>query len=1289
MKRTFDCKRLLLPLLIVFTLISPLSAQVDWDAEFVFDPFPSPYLSDWESNGNIGSVAITNNTSLSIDAIIFFTLEESSRGEIASAQSNIFTFPPGSIENISTDDIIDYNSLDYNTDLEDLIIRTGRLPEGDYTACIELQLTDGTVLFTDICVSFSIVYPDPPYLIFPFDSDTLIDLFPLFQWTPVQVPVGFPIHYSLKIVETYDGQIPYQALQANPVQYENTYLTETSLLYPLDALELIKGKRYSWEVQVLDEVNTPPSSNNGKSEIWSFIYDPDTTTPPEMYSVSGRVWSAETKQGISGAELQYQPVEIHVNGTDTSWIPYGEIKTSISSYGMRSHVGRTVDGKFSFNDCEEGTYFHILVSAENYKNKTIQGTEYYLRDNITSLNIELELEPPGNKTISGKAVDFFTNKPLANQTIVYHQVRKVSNSFIEQNLKKLETITDDEGNFSFTKTADSSYFSLRTDETPTHISKLDIGNHMYQNGDIDSVLFLISPKAGGIEGYVVSTLGGDTTYVKDAKVVFAKVYTAQIKETTTSYFTMFGKRLGEQTKSETKSVTKYSGQKISVQTDENGYFICDNIQPEFNVTLDESSYRAGIVRRETKQELISFTDKKLTITVEHSQYDKYVAPDSIDYIMGVITDVGTHVLASKIGSVTGQIVSTEGPVENAVVRLFKQGEYLIDSLSPSSDSGAWGGAAEAGNSFASGASNASGTYLLGNIPINNPNQVSDEYIMEVTADGYYKQVTELRLTENGQLIRKNFTLADKPSIVSGQVQLFSGSSVSGARVVLSKKIDIKVEELNLDYKNVFITTHYTLTDGSGNYSFSDVPKGTYKITSVTPQNIKAVSDSFAVAGGRTIIIPLVTKSQKGSLAGVVKSSNGNPLSNVVIKSESLPSLFITTNIKGEFKLKKVPSGKMDLILTRFNHTDTTVEVDVPVDTSEFDDLLSKEGDADKVEIIMELLTGTYKIKVVDMASNSSLANMEVSLGKESKTTNSSGMVTFKDIGVGRQELKVSPPESDTYDKDYVPFSSKVTVNVGLNSLKTIELVPGARMSGKVVDVSGGKGIGSVAVHIDGNKDIKAKTAKDGTFTLKNLPAGKPITLVAQKPGYKIARLSKNWSITAGDHIKNVTVKMEESPVDSIFGFAIVLDSMTKASGNNNYLTGSLIQIKNSFGLSFKDKEVELRFIKLLVDENYKPIKDSFNLEVKELDVTVFGFEGNMQHKNGLKVEWIDSLSVGRIVGDITIMDATSLIFPETKLGNLKIPKKKTPTFGRMVLIGLYKNSGLQLPTQNYRQHLKG
>ncbi|HKK21364.1 MAG TPA: hypothetical protein VJ983_07825, partial [candidate division Zixibacteria bacterium] len=225
--------------LLLFLLAAASSfAQTDWTADLIFDPYPSPYLSDWENNPGIGQAIITNGTSNTAQVRVFLSIIHDTRGKLASANSRLFDFPPGSSETISTADLIDDASIDYDHSIRELAVRTGRLPEGKYRACIRLEDNSGNVLLSDQCAEFTIVYPDPPYLVYPIDGDSITTPFPMLQWTPVQVPVGFKVHYNLRMSEVLSGQSPAQALAANYPQYKDDNISGTGLLYPPDALPL-------------------------------------------------------------------------------------------------------------------------------------------------------------------------------------------------------------------------------------------------------------------------------------------------------------------------------------------------------------------------------------------------------------------------------------------------------------------------------------------------------------------------------------------------------------------------------------------------------------------------------------------------------------------------------------------------------------------------------------------------------------------------------------------------------------------------------------------------------------------------------------------------------------------------------------------------------------------------------------------------------------------------------------------------------------------------------------------
>ena len=263
--------RFVLSFLIFILLLNSTPTIAQWVDLNIPNPYPSPYISDWENNPTIGSLTITNNTSSQADVLIYLTISHSSIGVIASGNSEPITTLPGIPTQINSDKFIEWNTITYNASLQDQIIQTGRLPEGEYSACITLKDINGKILESDICRQFNIVYPSPPSLFYPADGEQLTSTYPIFTWTPVQVPPDYQLRYIIKIAEILPGQTPNQGLLANTLQYEDENLLTTNMQYPVSALPLESGKTYAWQVQAVDQNGFPPSDNEGKSEIWTFV----------------------------------------------------------------------------------------------------------------------------------------------------------------------------------------------------------------------------------------------------------------------------------------------------------------------------------------------------------------------------------------------------------------------------------------------------------------------------------------------------------------------------------------------------------------------------------------------------------------------------------------------------------------------------------------------------------------------------------------------------------------------------------------------------------------------------------------------------------------------------------------------------------------------------------------------------------------------------------------------------------------------------------------------------------
>ena len=256
---------------ILVSIPAPARAQTPWTATLFVTPFPSPYLSDWETNPTIASFTVVNGGTATQDVILRYQVTNQAGAVVTTGRSDPQSIPP-SAPTVYTDLTEIAGSQEYDPALEDQVRRSGRMPEGDYTACIAVTDLSGFVL-AQACADFTIVYPDPPMLIAPASGDVVTSSAPIFQWTPLQVPPDFTLQYVLQIAEVLPGQVPEAALSSNILHYENLDVGTTNFSYPIDALPLESGKTYAWRVVAMDQNGYAAAANGGSSEIWTFTYN--------------------------------------------------------------------------------------------------------------------------------------------------------------------------------------------------------------------------------------------------------------------------------------------------------------------------------------------------------------------------------------------------------------------------------------------------------------------------------------------------------------------------------------------------------------------------------------------------------------------------------------------------------------------------------------------------------------------------------------------------------------------------------------------------------------------------------------------------------------------------------------------------------------------------------------------------------------------------------------------------------------------------------------------------------
>ncbi|MBI4535672.1 MAG: hypothetical protein HY708_05290 [Ignavibacteriae bacterium] len=270
--RSLDLHKLTAALVLILC-VGTANAQVN--ASLFIQPFPSPYPGEWQTNPTIGYLTI-NNTGGVRQVRIDLTISRRSGGAPivrgSSSIQMIMPSPPATI--LNNTQFLNLNNVTYDDAIRSQVIRSGRLPEGDYIACVNIVDVSGVVLQQNVCSAFfTIVYPNAPVLLNPVNRDSLALQFPVFQWTPVTSPPAYVVHYEFTIVELLPGQLPAQALASNvPPHHENRNLPTTNYVYPVSALPLALGKTYAWWVQALDQNGFPASTNNGRSQIFTFVY---------------------------------------------------------------------------------------------------------------------------------------------------------------------------------------------------------------------------------------------------------------------------------------------------------------------------------------------------------------------------------------------------------------------------------------------------------------------------------------------------------------------------------------------------------------------------------------------------------------------------------------------------------------------------------------------------------------------------------------------------------------------------------------------------------------------------------------------------------------------------------------------------------------------------------------------------------------------------------------------------------------------------------------------------------
>lgn len=233
-------------------------------------------------------VQLNNRSGREVRIYLHGTGEETSipDGIIVDVDTRVFTLPPG-ITTVTGSFVQPIKVNESNKKYQDALLRSGVMPTGEYTVCVEAVEEQSQQVIGRDCKYVTINRLTIPILISPPDESDVMEKLPVFTWMPSVPPAPSQrITYTLKMVEVFAHQTPFDAMQRNPAFFEVASQTRTVFQYPVSSRAFEVKHKYAWQVQSVDNSTRLPVVL-GTSEIWWFTYQPLDLTSGDDQSTKG------------------------------------------------------------------------------------------------------------------------------------------------------------------------------------------------------------------------------------------------------------------------------------------------------------------------------------------------------------------------------------------------------------------------------------------------------------------------------------------------------------------------------------------------------------------------------------------------------------------------------------------------------------------------------------------------------------------------------------------------------------------------------------------------------------------------------------------------------------------------------------------------------------------------------------------------------------------------------------------------------------------------------------------
>lgn len=1202
---------------------------------------PSPFISDFERNvfnGNyMVSANVTGGSSVNVQFRVRVMLagdvlvdEISDTRQLNPGFNNLTPFPQEVFFQATVADVL--NNLPSNRIRQ--AYQTGAFAEGNYTMTIEPLALNGAPLGAPGFSAFTVIYPQPPILIAPFNNTVLAESMtvPVFSWSPVMGPPGSSFEYDFLMVELHDGQNPGDAMLSNR---EHARVTRSNNLFPYtaDNLPLELGRSYAWQITARDVNGEIPLKNDGRSEIHVFSFgtvpdEDDTFTgvqPPRVPDFDpDPITENIPVTRISGnVSWKYSATEGHL-----STLPV--IPTTAAGLGAISNPSLMA----SINDPNyqpdtaslEGQTLH--TGNTNFRQSgSLRTTGGALTENAVvpvSGGGRTNSVRVGNISQEPAEVTTQVNNMLTNMPSLPYEKARVRAVYVKPDGTRhvlATTFSNQEGNFVLTfAPSELAQFQQRATGQPA-ASGLPAGR--FQRPSTEDIAASVQARDFQSAQIAHTEIEIEVTSpyadFPDDKTIAVSTSSARNYDVGAIAGTALTFRL-DATVLDSETNLEVSGATVEVFRENRFYRqhpalrsegfpdATESEEESFNGSTLVKVAEAGSGRQVTKlfTRQNGFNDRYF-LRISAPGYSSRIMPFSArpSILPGEIVIIEQTFEINRANPVVeGRVLrrDTQSPAANVPVAL----------ISPDSNNHVY----------------ATVTDNDGRFSISDIEPKDEDYTLRISGSRFATYTEEISLNQPGVKVTRDPIMLDASLVtVVGRIVSDNDTPVANATVRWAEG----GTPVQSDSHGRFVTantagTHQLQIRKIGHTDVDTTITITLDESDLSDTMDWSASSGISAAGAVGQWANSINSTQSFSInqqaAGTFNPGSlgytGDTQSNHGLANTAAQTVISNQNLN-------VSQGQFDSMAAYFNN------------------LLGEDASVSEViedlgDIFMSRAVGRLEVTVLAADTGEPLADSIVEVGEAGLNgeTDSEGVIFFDESPAGTVSLRVRAATGLLY----VPLSTEVTVtDNGLITSVTIELDAGAAAEG-IVTIQGNP-LEGATIRLEGREDINTVSSSDGTYLLAGVPDGE-WTVRVSKSGYVGVSETRNFDV---GETEEINFELDESAfeITSLLGFEIEVDELTISSDTT--ISGAFIGIQSNMLMTFNENQrIPFSNIQVYVENGeLRPVDGFVVTDITELNAKVFDFLFvKIKNSNGLEVRqrFVPS-SVGYIAGEVEVNYAST------------------------------------------------